>query len=194
MSRYLSKSKLTAVIVAAAAVALAAGVHSVLAGGDPQALPPEKQQIVDFERAQQNAATARERLLHPDRRSIPKPPATLPDPIKPEVSGIIDGVSSPYPASVATLLDHRGYQVVEGARVRAFFGVVFADGTTAIVIMNRPNLSVSKATPKITFKTRKSPLAERGLHITGAEAGHLQLRSDRGRPISFNISTERFGN
>jgi hypothetical protein len=128
-----------------------------------------------------------------DRRDLPKPPAPT-QVIQPETSGIKEYVATPFPAAQATVMDRRAYEDVNGARVRMFFGVQLADGTGGVFVMHRNNLGIhQRPAGKISFEFFKSPLSGGGgLHIAGIAGNLLQLKTEQGASLAFDVNAEKF--
>jgi hypothetical protein len=148
--------------------------------------------------ARSSQLSRKELLVRDIVRNHP-PPLELPNPIPPETTGIKEGVSTPFPASMFLVSERRAYELVGGpdqSRVRMYFAVQRSgDGTGAVVVMHRNNLGLGRwtASRPIRFDFFPSPEPEGGaLHIRGFKDGLLQLVNDEGRRFTFNVRQERF--
>lgn len=175
------------VIVAVAAVLVVAGIATASAalgaGGLPQGYPPAK--ATELAQQQQAIATAR---AHPKSKDGPAPVFPSPQPTATFQAGINTHMhEGPFSASQFTVRD------AWLGQVDSTWENVYAGGFT------NPDGSVGQGALKIYtaldqyIGTYTAPAGSAALTITAVNGDVMQLRTDSGVTLTFNLQTHLYG-
>lgn len=151
------------------------------AGQGADQLPPGKQEVLDLEKQELEAALSKP---EPARPSSPQPPFATPDP--PPPTGILANPQAPFPAS-AGKFNNKWAGIVGGYYVQAVAGATREDPAQGLVLVWSTPLEQLSPTGRGHSGRYLSPQKGGALEIVGEQGGVLKLVSSGGAVLYFSV-------